>query len=343
MSLRAILILGFIISFFLLTGETQLWSQEKAGPANLIAIWGGQKDQITTAQIKYRAYRTAGGLGVRSRKDVLKLIASAKLDADPNNLEKIINGLAAKPLGKNPWSTMESWFEGPRVREDEMVGRNLEVQVRDGVNQVEYSAVNRTAQIMASGIARQYIRSLRDFRLVPSLDKLPPIIARDGAKITFGDDSFRLIVDFSNGAIYQYTEVASGQVRREVIQDSFVSYPDQILFPSFVVEAEYKNDEQLGWISLSLVESAIFNQELSPEVFAIAVPAGTNVIDQRQPGIIHTLKVRSAITNVVQLADADLDIPNGGRSLPLWLLFTGAFFLIVFISLAWYRRRQKLV
>ncbi len=277
----------------------------------LSALWERQQSEITTAYLKYRRF-FRGDVKQLSIEEVEEFIQNANIGSDLENMAVLIDNVMSAPLQtRPPWSIKESFFQGARIREQYADGANL-TRVFDGEAELNHDVKNNNIQVYQPGGSRLHISSLHEFRFVPQPDR--SLYETDGdvgpsIELRWGPSG--IIADRETGIIRQaILRTERGETYKRMTQDCLVTYPGGIVFPSLVIKETY-NRGRLDVLELTWIEEARFNEDHPDGTFRLGAPAGSNVLDERQPDRIGSFKVSTPLADVKHEVDARIAPPPG--------------------------------
>lgn len=271
-----ILIVGMLPAVTVL-GE----SPETEALDHVRAIWEAQRTEVITAHFKYQ-YLMANGDSVRvpndsQWNDLLNTLESAQsLDEWKDAFDRAF----AIPTGENSlWESREFFVDDNQTRDEQL----LAVQVFDGLNEVYARDVNKQVDVFHPGMSRIRRRTLKHFRYVPSASLASSLTSGGGSRgrLVLRHDGLELNVDGSTGAVLRGRQSATSNAVVEFLQSVLVTHPTGVVFPSALIEAQFRNG-RLYRVTAMMTQEAEFNEALSQAVFKVAARAGTNVFDHRE-------------------------------------------------------------
>lgn len=265
----------------------------------LNAKWERQRSEIKTAYIRYGRISNGGdGVEPRTPEEVGEILNRVDLGARPDDLRLIIAELV-KPLdpemrrkspGTDPWSVLEFHGEGLKTRVDRpSIHDYTDADVFDGENLLSTRFVNNQISLHLPGQTSLHYTTLAEFRLVPNTRwGAKSFLGRGDGEVFFqlrgGNIGPEMIVDEATGLVLRRTVLLDGgAVYRDYWQFGSVDYGSGIVFPSLIIRTTYKSGI-LDNVGVFLILEARFNEELPADVFAVAVPSGTNIFDYRLGG-----------------------------------------------------------
>jgi hypothetical protein len=328
------------------------WADEPEPLPTLRALWKSQHTEITTARIRFQGYRNnLSEMHRLTSQQVRDIFQAADLGNHPENFPRLVGRLQRQmDIQSPPWSTIEFFLEGTRMRENWYEGRGVTTLAFDGKQVISYSEGSRTAILNTLGNNRRGGWTLQDFRLVPLLDVKEMVVERrengvahikvgpvpDRPKLGGG----RMAVDEATGLI-QHAESrhVDGRLGYDRFQGGFRTYPGGIQFPSYSARVDYYNQGEID-VWLTLIDEAEFNTPLPDGTFTVAVGAQTNVIDHRGESVASWPKA-SAAPDVVQLMDSTRRVPRHPDQRSPWLL--AAVLVPLAILTVWLARRWRIV
>jgi hypothetical protein len=335
---------AFLLVLFLCVNELPGAEQEGSVLESLRLQWRTQKTEIFNARIRYRLFQRSGLLPL-SPSQVKDIIADSIRIADKAQLfDAIVEKVVGMKL--NPSFTMfESCFDSGKLKFVPLDNSGMG-QILDGKNKIVYQPANKQVILTTPAPSRVASRKLQDFRDVPVPDQEYLVTNRDGmGRLHLRQGSSALLVDEATGVVYRHTRSSkNGDIKGDVFQEFYVTYPNGIIFPSLSISVIYTSSKTLYWISMSLIEEADFNVELPRDSFSLATPAGTTIIDKRVVGRAEVFSNLPATTDVVELADARIGTTPGGGT--FWsnrsfqLVVSGLIILVV-LAVLFFRKRAR--
>ena len=276
-------------------GETQPATNEKTSTAaqsfeSFAAQWKQQQTEIRTAFVRYRSFRLPGFLSAGlCREDVNEILDAADFSSHPRGLDRLID-VARLPEsvprnGFDParfWQTKEFYLDGRKTREQTFRGDDVvNVQLFNG----DYfqSWDDRAGQVTVSMLEKSHIRrdSLSDFRYLPSSMPAPDAPgSRSHGLVTFnlGQDGSRLVVEDKTALVRGLVAASeSGELIWELQQQGTHTAGDNINFSRIKVDTTYHHGK-LHSLTIYVIESVRFNEEVPAEMFRLSVPTGTRVV-----------------------------------------------------------------
>ena len=256
--------------------------------------WLRQGDEIGSAHIKYRAFRTGDhSLAPLSQARVNEILAAADLDRHPENFADAVRKVMSvetreRPVADKPWAQGEFFTLGLRTR-DELA--DFFIRVYDGEWDFAYSVRNNQINVHRADESHMARTTVRDFRLTPpQFSRTKPEIkqlAGGDVEVSSGADN-RSTVSVANPATgfirrssYLIKSEALEQASkfesaRDYFQFGAKTYPGRIVFPSLIVKTGYVND-RLTSLEMIMIESAEFNDSMQKKDLELAAPAKTHV------------------------------------------------------------------
>ena len=275
--------------------ETQPATDEKAPTAgqsfeSFAARWKHQQTEIRTAFVRYRSFRMPGFLSAGlSREEVNQLLDGADFSSHPRGLDRLID-LARLPErvprnGFDPaqlWETKEFYLDGGKTREQTFRGDEVvNVQLYNGHYLQRWD--DRVGQVTVSMLEDSHIHrdSLSDFRYTPWPMPTPEASGtRSNGLVTFnlGQDGSRLIVEDKTALVRRLVAARpGGEVWWEIQQQGTHAADGDINYPRIRIESMY-HQGKLKSLTIYVIESVRFNEEVPSEMFRLSVPTGTRVI-----------------------------------------------------------------
>ncbi|TWU05633.1 hypothetical protein [Stieleria varia] len=153
--------------------------------------------------------------------------------------------------------------------------------VSDGQNRIRFDAANRQCNVEQEINSRMHMASISSLILLPmELESQGAI--REGNRMVLTKEeagqSMRVEQDAKSGFVY-VRDFSSSRYGKSSWQIGKREINGQVL-PRIKVEARYR-DEQLDYAGVIFLDDVQLNDELPIETFAMDLPAGTNVFDER--------------------------------------------------------------
>ncbi|MBN1908520.1 MAG: hypothetical protein JW818_02165 [Pirellulales bacterium] len=262
----------------------------------LEATWEAQRSEIVTACIRYRSV-SSGSSGVQpfTPQQVREIVEP--LAEQPDDLKSVVLKLHRSERRKQlavlevPWSIKEFYAEDLKTREDWHATSGTNTQVFDGEQVVITRPANGQVDLHAAGQSRLARTKIGEFRFIPKIHGGREVVdGRDGQivlRTTPRGKANRhlieeLVIDEATALVKRKSiHDDKGQIKDEILQYGFVTHPGGIVFPTIIVKTKYR-DGSLDHLVICMIEDARFNGDLPADVFAVSVPAGTNVWDRRR-------------------------------------------------------------
>jgi hypothetical protein len=313
---------------------------------HLLQVWKAQRSEIATAYIKARVIRMSNGLRPLKPAQVAQILRAVEAADDEEALRKASQKLIVGASDSDTlWTTFEYYFDGGKVKEDDLAVAGDEV-VDDGRERIVFNRANRQILIEALGVSRRYIGSLEDFRKIPDAEasKRFVVVAATPNDVTLKEGNTQVLVDTTTGLIRSaFATASNGRVIKQLFQDRIVEYPGNIYFPSLSLEASYGVDETLATLQIYSIIDAKFNIELKGDSFAVNAPGGITVIDQRETRKAHVIQLSEPTPDVMMYVEKTLKERFGSRakmSTNAWAL--GAIVAVAVIAtIVWIVLRNK--
>jgi hypothetical protein len=261
-------------------------TQEIDPLVKLMSLWDRQRGLVGTAVIKYGMLRTGGDrlapLTPEELNALLKQVGLGSAEPDLRTLARRISG--SQTVAERPLGNMELIACGNKLRET-YLGEARLTHLCDGEFVFQLRGGNPRGQLTVESRAgsRLGLTSLAELRYLPSstigLRAVATRMRDDKISLKIGESE--LIAELTFGFVERFTaRDANGQVLREVMQFTSNLYKNEIVYPSAIVNAGYRNGN-LNIFTLSVIDEVRFNEPLAADAFTLSVPAGTTVVDPR--------------------------------------------------------------
>ena len=232
--------------------------------------WAAQAAEIKTARIKYRRFSPGSNVIRDMPRAELLAIVSDTQSSDTSEFRKLIDRLTEKKLADNPWGRIELITAGKNIRELHRDRNTTHILTADKEVIIDGLGPPRVFQPNKSRVA---LTGLRDMRSVPTEEAALRcrIVARANGKATVRvSEISEFVVDEATARIERHTTTLQGGVHRDILQLHPKKFDGDILFPTMVVDADYR-DGLVHSLTITLVEEAIFNEEIPAKLFEVAV------------------------------------------------------------------------
>jgi len=271
-------------------------TDDKAIIRTLLEQTAAQREEIFSANIRYRWHLATYRRGENTPDRVHALLEEHDLVADPDSLRDLVNALVPEPATIDPpWEMRTFQMLGEKRRAD--TSQDV-IQLVDGTHEMEYEGSNEQLTIGDRGYSDVHLTDVTDFRsYLPS----PPgglkvedfcVAERGGNQVTLetilppdapvGTVPGRYTFDLSTGIMTRSTRYIGNRISREVWQLALTEYPGGIVMPAVRIDTRYRGG-RLKSLRVFLIEEAEFNGPVSENQFVMPVAAGTVLVDYRHP------------------------------------------------------------
>lgn len=307
---------------------------------NLKANWESQRSAMTaTAHFRARVF-LSGDLDPLSGEEVDAVFDSVNLVERPDDLRKVVAAIwKYKELPPVPWSHLEVWIDGSRLREREVdrLGA-MDNLVDQGITVVQNDAARQTS-ILRTSDSRWKHRNVDDFRFLPSLAFTARVASRESGRVHITDPeepAEELEVDEATGFAYSWRLYEKGSLTQEILQFGPVSHPGDMVLPTATVRMRFR-DNALSYTEILVVEQAEVNINLPPDTFVAKASKGTLIDDARRPQREEAWHAKSDIDDVVKAFPLVADpTPSAHADFTTLAIVIGA--LVAALLLFFYRR-----
>lgn len=318
----------------------------------LLTRWEAHRKEVATASIRFRTFRS-GNVKQLSRDEILGIIRTLPVDRDPDRIGDIISAVRAQPSQAGElWATMQIYLQGDKVREAYVRG-GKSIKVIDGNAFISYSELNKQAVLTLPNTGQQeYLRSIGDFRYIPKCASVSIGSRTDKdyeATATGCPDAESLTVDRQSGVVLA-RNVKPGTPKDAplLLQLYPTEYPGGVVFPALVFHCTFDASGLSKTVSLSLIESASFNDHLPADAFSVKVPAGVTILDKRGEKV-QAFKTTKDVESVAAFAGPAPELPASSDALPdrtrsgtyIWIGLTTVFILAVAAAFWTWRVRNR--
>ncbi len=296
-------------------------------PEELVETWRRQQRASRTGKFRIREYFI-----MRPRS-----ISMAELDAsldrlDPGHPAELVATIRARfPETSDPGKITEIVADAGRTRDTER-HRNPEyisIRIENGTEYIGYGIASKDASIHKNGTHSVHLLAVGNFTYWPTLGGLPvgsgekpgvgPAIRRtegpDG-RLTIEHETEngapRWVVDRTTGFVHAYSarpkkpnpSVLFGE---EIRQYGPKVFANGVVLPTIQLQVQLSGD-RIQYITMKVVDEADLTYRPGPLDFAMAVPAGTLIVNRRESsafpnqGIAHY-----PVADVVAFAD-EMDV-----------------------------------
>ena len=173
-----------------------------------------------------------------------------------------------------------SWNEAPFSWRGMMISS---LNIENGAEQLRYSAANRQLNIDTARSSNTRIGGLSDLLTIPQplRFELPGLhIDEDDNNLTLLGPGLRIVADVETGFVHEHRSLRpneSGQILRQYRP---VTHTNGAVTPTLNVEARFR-EGKLDRASVAFLHEVELVDGFPAGTFAIAAPAGTNIIDAR--------------------------------------------------------------
>lgn len=199
------------------------------------------------------------------------------------------------------------------------------------------------------GASRRGYDTLASFRFIPRWPAGQLTVSETNRdRITLAIGTTTATVDPLTGAVERVvTRDARGETTSILVLKDFATYPGDIYLPAVAVEGSFQNGRQkdkLFVCRISVIEDALFNRDLPKDAFAVAVPAGTLVLDNLEPGKENGYTLPVAVADIAGYVRSRHPQPvsKSKESGSSWYWGTGGLLSLGCVGL-WFLRKRRSV
>ena len=242
------------------------------------ALWTAQREEIVTAKVRFRFFRTGSDLYPLTPTQVRAAFTEVNLSANPQNIAAFIKKLSSRAVTGDPWAKLEFTQDGKKTRERGSSDSSVD-NVFDGDSHFDVANSGRQVTVYPPGGGPGRL-SMDTFRPAPHHSKDYSITgtSQSGVKVSNGQVQF--LVDSKNGLVASSTQYDKGVVIEEFLSQGSVTYPGGVAVAP--ASGRFRYDKGvLVFAEAVAIEDADFNSKLPDDSFRVSVPVGTTVVDSR--------------------------------------------------------------
>jgi len=309
----------------------------------LPVVWAAQRQDVVSAEVRFRRFRRGGDFVRRSPEQLHDLLGRWDLVQNPDALRPLVEDLLGRvPPADPPWAVREFLMSGQRVRER---GPGWDLIV-DGSTELVCDERNRFIKLYTPGKGESRWVGCRwtDFRWVPPdvavFGQLRVQQRGENQVLLDHPSGMELLVSPQTADVLRFTVRGSlGTVESELHQLGW-SEIDGIRVPAAVFQARYRSG-LLSMLTITVLEQAQFNRDVGRGRFRRAAQRGDLIRDRRgaEPRDYQVRVPLSDVLSVVGATESGGTAAGSRWGFRIWLLLNLS--LVLGLGCCWWIRLRR--